>query len=152
MKEFKKFYVWGMNAKFYMGIYFAATVFIIGILLAMSGRDSIALLTLVEILLVDMVIAFLQVGILNEQTDYSRSIFFGRSILWLAIAVGLIIGASVLFGWFGGLPTWCNLLLGVFMLIGLSATLFGLKFEQEQDTIKLNSNLQTYQKNGKQSF
>lgn len=150
MKEFKKFFVWGMNVKFYMGIYFAATVFIIGIVLAITGRDSIGLLTLLQILLADMVIAFLQVWLLDEQTDYSRSIFFGRSVLWLAIAVGLIVGASVLFGWFGGLPTWCNLLLGVFMLIGLSATLFGLKFEQEQDTIKLNSNLQRYQKNDKQ--
>lgn len=150
MKEFKKFYVWGMNAKLYMGIYFAATVFIMGIVLAIVGRDSISLLTLVQILLVDMVIAFSQVWLLNEQTDYSRSIFFGRSVLWLAIAVGLTVGASVLFGWFGGLPAWCNLLLGVFMLFGLSATLFGLKFEQEQDTIKLNSNLRTYQNNNKQ--
>lgn len=150
MNEFKKFYVWGMNAKFYMAIYFAATVFIIGIVLAMTGQqDSIELITLVQILLVDMIIAFLQVGILNEQTDYSRSIFFGRSILWLVIAVGLTVGASILFGWFGGLPAWCNLLLGFFMLFGLSATLFGLKFEQEQDTIKLNSNLRTYQKNDK---
>lgn len=145
MKEFKQFYVWGMNAKFYMAIYFAATVFIIGIVLAITGHDSIGLLTLVQILLVDMIIAFLQVWILNDQTDYSRSIFFGRSILWLVVAVGLTTGASVLFGWFSGLPAWCNLLLGFFMLMGLSATLFGLKFEQEQDTMKLNKNLNTYQ-------
>lgn len=147
MKEFKKFYVWGMNAKFYMALYFAATVFLIGIILAITGRSSIDLLTLVQILLVDMVIAFLQVWILDEQTDYSRSIFFIRSILWLAISVGLTVGVSVFFGWFHGLPAWCNLLLGIFMLFGFSATLFGLKFEQEQETIKLNRKLQTYQQN-----
>lgn len=149
MNGFKKFYIWGMNAKFYMGIYFAATVFLMGIVLAVAGRDSIGLWTLVQVLLVDMAIAFLQVWLLNEQTDYSRSIFFGRSVLWLAISVGLTIGASIVFGWFDGLPMGCNLLLGVFMLFGLSATLFGLKFEQEQDTMKLNENLQSYQQKNK---
>ncbi|MEF9939723.1 MAG: hypothetical protein RR768_06360 [Clostridium sp.] len=149
MNGFKKFYVWGMNAKLYMGIYFAATVFLMGVVLAVAGCNSIGLWTLVQVLLVDMVIAFFQVWILNEQTDYSRSIFFGRSILWLAISVVLIIGASISLGWFDGLPMLCNLLLGVFMLFGLSATLFGLKFEQEQDTIKLNQNLQSYQEKNK---
>lgn len=146
MDAFKKFYLWGMNAKFYMGIYFAATVFLVGIVLAITGQSSIELITLVQILVIDMVIAFLQMWILSEQTDYSRSIFFGRSVLWLVIAVGLTVGGSVLLGWFDGLPVWCNFLLGAFMFFGLSATLFGLKFEQERDTIKLSRDLQAYQK------
>lgn len=146
MKEFKKFFVWGMNAKFYMALYFAATVFVVGIVLAVMGHDSIGLRTLLQILLVDMAIAFFQVWLLDEHTDYSRGILFGRSAVLLAASTALTMGASVCFGWLDGLPAWSNILLGVFFLIGLSATLFGLKFEQELDTIRLNDNLQTYQK------
>lgn len=141
MAKFKNFYVWAMNAKFYMGLYCTATVFIIGIVLAIAGNDSIGLLTLVQILLVDIVIAFLQVWLLDAYTDYRRSIFFGRSVLWIAVSVILTVGGSVLFGWFGELSAWCNLILGVFIFLGFSATLLGLKFKQAQDDTKCSSDI-----------
>ena len=149
MKKFKRFYIWGMNAKFYMGIYFTATLMLVSVVLALTGTYTIGLLTLLQILLVDMVIAFAQAGILNENTDYSKGIFFARSVAWLVLAVALTVGASLVFGWFDTLPPWCNLLLGAFMLCGFSAMLFGLKWEQEQDTVRLNADLKHYQEKTK---
>lgn len=144
MKGFKKFYVWGMNAKLFMSIYFVAVVFLTGVITALSGGDSIGLLVLLEMLGVCAAIAVLQCVLLNDQTDYSRGILFGRSVLWLGVSVVLTVGAALLFQWFSGLPAWCPYVLGAFMLFGLSASLAGLKFEQDADTVRLNADLTRY--------
>lgn len=145
MKAFKRFYVWVMNAKLFMSIYFVAVVFLTGIVIAMTGGDSIGLLQLVEMLVVCAVIAVLQCVLLDEKTDYSKGVFFGRSCIWLAISTTLILGTSILFKWFDGLSSWCPWLLGGFILFGLSASLCGLKFAQDIETEKLNADLERYQ-------
>ena len=137
-----------MNAKLFMSIYFVAMVFLFGITILITGGNGIPLLTLLQMLVLCAVIAVLQCALLDDKTDYSRGIFFGRSCLWLVISVILTIGASFLFSWFSGMPNWCPWLLGAFMLFGLSACLFGLKFEQDADTVKLNENLSDF-KNAK---
>lgn len=145
MKALKKFYVWAMNAKLFMAIYFVAVVFVAGLVIVLTGGDSIKLLTLVEMLAMCAIIAVLQCVLLNEKTDYTKGVFFGRSCIWLVISAALSVGASMLFGWFEGLPSWCPWLLGGFMLFGLSASLYGLKFAQDIETEKLNSDLDRYQ-------
>ncbi len=145
MKAFKRFYVWMMNAKLFMAVYFVAVVFLTGIVIAVSGGNSIGLLPLVEMLVVCWMISLLQCALLDETTDYSKGVFFGRSCIWLVISTVLFVGASVYFKWFAGLPSWCPWLLGAFMPLGLSAGLLGLKFSQDIETEKLNENLDRYQ-------
>ena len=145
MKAYKKFYVWTMNAKLFMSIYFVAVVFVAGLVIALTGGDSIKLLTLVEMLAMCAIIAVLQCVLLDEKTDYTKGVFFGRSCIWLIISAALSVGTSMLFGWFEGLPSWCPWALGLFMIIGLSASLCGLKFAQDIETEKLNSDLDRYQ-------
>ncbi len=145
MNEFKKFYAMAMNAKLFMSIYFVAVVFITGVITAIGGGDSIRLLTLVEMLGLCMIIAAAQCLLLDDKTDYSRGILFGRSALWLLFSAGLTLVAALVFQWFSGLPGWCPYLLAVFMLIGLGAALMGLKFEQEADTVRLNEDLKRFQ-------
>lgn len=144
MKEFKKFYVLAMNAKLFMAIYFVAMVFLAGIVIAISGGNSISLLVLVEMLLVCAVIAVLQCVFLDDKTDYGKGIFFGRSVLWIVISTALTVGAALLFSWFDALMAWCPYLLGAFMLFALTAMLFGLKFEQDADTVRLNKDLDKF--------
>ena len=145
MKAYKRLYVWTMNAKLFMSIYFVAVVFLTGIVIAVTGGNSIRLLTLVEVLAACAVIAVLQCVLLDETTDYTKGVFFGRSCIWLAVSTSLIVGTSIVCKWFAGLPAWCPWLLGVFMLFGLSASLCGLKFAQDIETEKLNTDLARYQ-------
>ena len=145
MNSFKKFYVLGMNAKLYMGVYFSAITLIVAFVSFLYGSTTISSLTLLEAIIVSLIIGFAQELMLGRKTDFTKQIFFGKSVLWLAISVVLTFGSSVLFNWFENLPFWCDILFGVFMLIGYSFMLLGLKFEQEMDTIKLNSDLQKFQ-------
>lgn len=147
MKQFKQFYVLGMNAKLYMGVYYAAiTLAIAFVTFLYDGRAAISSLTLLQAIVISMVIGFAQELMLGRKTDFTKSIFFGKSVLWLAISVALTFGGSVLFNWFVDLPILCDILFGVFMAIGYSFMLLGIKFEQDMDTVKLNADLKQYQK------
>lgn len=146
MKGFQTFYLWGMHAKFFMGLYFAAMVFLAGILVAVYGGDSLPLMTLLQMFLVSIVLAFSQVLILPARVDFSRGILFGRSLLWLALGTVCVVAVALLGGWFAGLPSWCPWLMGGFMLFGCAAMLVGIKFEQNADTIRLNDQLKNYQR------
>ena len=145
MNAFKKFYVWGMNAKFYMGLYFSAMVFLGGLIVWGFGGDSLGIFTLLQMLLLCMGIAVVQAAMLPDSTDFSRGILFGRSLCWLLLSAAATVGTAILGGWFAGLPGWCSWLMGGFIFLGLAATLIGLKFEQEADTLRLNDSLQRFQ-------
>lgn len=148
MKEFKRFYVWGLNAKLYMGIYFTAIVFVGGLLTFLFGGEAFRLVTLLQMLIVSIIIALAQVFLLPDSADFSHRLFFGRSVCWLAICAVLVTAAALLCGWFAGLPAWCPWLMGTFMLIGCAAMLVGFRFEQQADTLRLNESLSHYQKDG----
>ena len=145
MSAFKRFYLWGMTAKLYMGIYFAAIVFVTGLITALYGGTSLRLVVLLEMFAVSIAAGFSQTWLLPPSVDFSRGILFGRSVLWLLLATALCVVVSILGGWFQGLPTWCPWLLGVILLIGFGCMLLGMKMEQEADTLRLNESLRRYQ-------
>lgn len=146
MKEFQKFYVWGMNAKFYMGIYFAALVFLSGLVTALSGGDSLKLIHLLQMLLLAMAVALVQVFLLEGKRTYSKREMGWRSALWVAGATGATVACALAFGWMEGLGGWCPWLLGLFMAFGCCAMLLGLKFERDADTVHLERELEAYKK------
>lgn len=144
MKLFKGIYTWALNAKLYMGIYFVAVVFVTGIVVAITGGTSIELISLLQMLILSMIVAVLQCIMLDENTDYSKGIFFSRSLIWIVLSTLLTVAFSYLFNWFAGMPSWSHLLLAVFMLLGFASMLVGLKFEQDADTIRLNIGLKKF--------
>ena len=144
MKWFRNLYVWAMNVKLFMALYFIVMVFVLGVITLFLGGDSIRLLTLLEMLLVCAVIGFLQALLLDDSTDYTRGVFFGRSLIWLVGSTTLAVAAALIFGWFGGYPAWSLIAFAGFMLFALTLTLVGLKFEQEADTVRLNEDLNRF--------
>lgn len=144
MDRFKQLYVWAMNAKLFMGLYFVVLVALTGIVTAISGGNSLGLLSLLEMLGLSVIIALLQVVLLDSRTDYSKGILFSRSVIWVIFSTVLIVVASIAFKWFAGLPAWGPYLLAGFILIALPGMLLGLKWEQETDTVRLNADLDSF--------
>ena len=149
MKWFRSMYVWAMNAKLFMALYFIVMVFALALVSALSGVYSVSLLTLLEMLLTCAVVGALQRLMLNDSVDYSHGVFFGRSVLWLGVTTVLVLGAALLFGWFAGFTHWALVAFGAFWLLALSFTLLGLKFEQEADTVRLNDDLKRYKEHSR---
>jgi hypothetical protein len=144
MRWFRKAYVWAMNVKLFMALYFVVMAFAAGMVELLTGHDSLKLVTLLEMLLVCAVIGLLQSLLLSEGADYGRGVFFGRSVLWLALSTAAAMGAAVLFGWFSGYPALSVVAFGAFLLFALILTLLGVKYEQDTDTVRLNEGLRRF--------
>lgn len=146
MNQFQRFYLWGMHVKFFMGLYFAVMVALAGLLTVAFGGTTLLLVTLLEMFLVSIVIAFVQVCILPASVDFSRSIFSLRTVIWLVFSFFCVVLTAQFGGWFATLPAFCPWAMGGFMLLGCAAILLGLKFQQDADTLRLNAQLKKYQK------
>ncbi len=144
MRWFRKLYVWSMNVKLFMAFYFLLILFALAVVEWISGGDSLKLLTLVEMLLACTVIGLIQEALLNDSVDYSKGVFFGRSIAWLILSTGATVGIGLLFGWFAAYPPWSLPAFIAFLLLSFTMTLLGLKFEQEADTVHLNERLRKF--------
>jgi hypothetical protein len=151
MKKFRKLYVWSMNIKLFMAFYFVIMAFALGIVELISGGDSLKLLTLAEMLLACTVVGLLQSVLLSDDVDYSHGMFFGRSVLWLVSSTAATMGMAVLFHWFDGYPSWSLYAFGAFLLVCLTGTLWGLKMEQDADTVRLNESLRRYKEKQKKN-
>ena len=149
MKFFRKLYVWSMNLKLFLSLYFMALIGLTAALEALTGGSALPLWMLVEALGASIVIAAMQNVLLNDTADYTHGVFFGRSVLWLLLSGAVIVATALLFGWFTGKPEWCLIALTLLMLAALTATLVGLKFEQDADTVRLNDDLHRYQEKAK---
>ena len=99
MTGFKKFYLWGMNTKLYMGIYFAAIVFVCGLILALNGQTSLSLLVLLEMFILSFAVAILQSVLVPDTTDFSGGIFAARAMLWALASALMTFAASACLGW-----------------------------------------------------
>lgn len=146
MKTFKRFYIWGMDTKRDMGVYFSALVFLCGLVAACFGQTSLRLLVLLEMLLLSFAIAALQSFLLPEGTDYTRGLFFGRALLWAGGSALAIFAASLAGGWLAAGGALSCVLLGAFMFVGLFMMLVGERFKQEVETVQLNEALARHQK------
>lgn len=146
MRTYRKLYVWAMGIKLYMALYFMAFLVLMGALVALMGGNSLPLWTILEMLLLSAVIALLQRLFLSDSADYSGGVFFRRSVLWLLSSTLLTFAVSILLDWFIGYPRWCAFVLAALIFLALTATLVGLKFEQDADTVRLNDDLDRFKK------
>ena len=143
MKQFLRFYAWGVEVKLYMSIYTAAVVFFQGITEVLQGRYSISVWVLLEMLLVSFGFAAIQYAVLPAGNWTSKK---GLAV-WVISANVLYIGGALVFGWFPGVPLWGDILLIAMLECGLWAVWFGEQVACWRDTRVLNRSLQKFQEN-----
>ncbi|MFV0552393.1 MAG: hypothetical protein ACK5L6_10815 [Anaerorhabdus sp.] len=146
MKKFRDFFLWSMNMKLYMGIYFSAVIFLAGFMYFVQGKYEMTFMTIFTGIMASLVVALLQVTMLDDRCDYSKGILFTKSLSWLAICTIIFGGTAYAFKWFEGLPNINYPIFIITMAIGLFFMLLGEKYEQEATTEKLNSALKNYKR------
>lgn len=147
MKEFKELFLWSMNMKLYMGIYFSAVLFLIGLMYFVQGIYQISILTVFTGVGASMIVALLRIRMLDSHCDYSKGIFFSKTIIWILICTIIFGVAAIVFEWFKGLPDINYWIFTIAMCIGLIMMLWGEKLEQDASTDKLNESLKNYKQN-----
>lgn len=146
MKKFKEVFLWAMNMKLYMGIYFVAIVSFSSVMSLVQGKAEVSFVMICTALVASIIIAILQVLILDNHCDYSKGIFFLRTFIWMVISTLIVGTTAVAFKWFEGLSQMNYLVFTVIMAIAFIMMLVGEKFEQEASSERLNKELKSFQK------
>lgn len=145
MEQFNRFYLWGVETKYRMGLYFSAAVFCKGLTGALLGRWSVETLTLLEMLLACFAFACAETALFPPGREQTREGQKKRIALWAALANLLFAGGGWGLGWFPGVPVWGGLLLLLFLEWGLCAMWYALRLKERRDTAALNQGLRRFQ-------
>ena len=129
-----------------MSIYTLALIATNGFVKWLMGERSIAILTLVEMMLICFVIAVLEAWIFPEGGTWEGAAMVRRTVLWGLICNVGFIGGAVAFHWFSGIPGWAGILLLLFLEGGLAAMWFAMHVALKKDTKQLNQKLQLFKK------
>ena len=143
MEQFNRFYLWGVNAKYRMGLYFSAAVFFKGLVNALLGSWMVEILILLEMLLACFAFACLETALFPAGKNFLAE--KSRIALWAAAANVLFIGCSLGLRWFPGVPLWGGLLLVLFLECALAAMWYALRLKEKWDTDALNQGLRRFQ-------
>lgn len=145
MELFNRFYLWGADAKYRMGMYTAALVFFKAIVNALMGEFSVASLTMLEMLLASFAFACAETVIFPTGKNWAGEGSARRTALWAVLANVIYIGCSLVFHWFSGIPVWGGALLILILELGLLAMWYALWLEIRLDTKALNKGLHQFQ-------
>lgn len=145
MEQFNRFYLWGVDTKYRMGLYFSASVFFKGLVNLLLGERSVDILILLEMLLACFAFACLESVIFPYGKEWLAKGQGRRAALWAASANLLFIGCAWGLRWFSGLPGWGGLLLILFLEWALAAMWYALRLRKRLDTAVLNRGLHRFQ-------
>ena len=145
MKEFLKFYRWGLNVKLHMSIYTIALLFFACIIQLLLGGNSIEVWTIFEMLITSFIVAIIERACFPLDKDLNKKQTINRTILWGICSNILFIGSAIVFKWFAGIPSWGNIVLLIILEGGLAAMWFGMRIVLKLDTNQLNRSLHKFQ-------
>ena len=143
MNGFNRFYLWGVNMKYHMGIYTVAGVFFKAIANALQGVYTVDSLTMLQMLVGSMLFASAETAIFPEGKAFGDSL--GRTALWVLLANVAFLGGALGFGWFRGIPVWGGIVLAVILEGAMVAMWYAMWLEKKWDTRDLNRNLKKFQ-------
>lgn len=146
MKYFNRFYLWGVNTKYRMGLYFSAAVFLKGLINALLGNWTVETLILLEMLLVCFAFACVETALFPTGKNMLSE---GKRIaIWAVLANLIFISCAWALDWFPGIPLWGRLLLILFLECALGAMWYALHLKERWETAALNQSLRRFQMGG----
>ena len=143
MEQFNRFYLWGVNTKYRMGLYFAAAVSFKGLVNALLGLWTVDTLILLEMLLACFAFACLETAIFPHGKNLLAE--KKRVALWAVLANVIFLGCGWALDWFPGIPLWGALVLVLFLESSLGGMWYALRLEEQRDTAALNQGLRRFQ-------
>ena len=143
MEQFNRFYLWGVNTKYRMGLYFAAAVSFKGLVNALLGLWMVDTLILLEMLLACFAFACLETAIFPHGKNLLAE--KKRVALWAVLANVIFLGCGWMLRWFPGIPLWGALVLVLFLESSLGGMWYALWLKEKRDTAALNQGLRRFQ-------
>ena len=142
MEQFNRFYLWGVNAKYRMGLYFAAAVSFKGLVNVLLGSWIVETLILLEMLLACFAFACAETALFPH--GKTLPVEKKRVALWAVLANVIFIGCAWGLNWFPGIPLWGALVLVLFLESSLGGMWYALWLKEKRDTAVLNQGLRRF--------
>ena len=143
MKDFNRFYLWGVNTKYSMGLYFSAAVFVKGLVNVLMENWTIDVIILLEMLLACFAFACLETAIFPHGKNLLAE--KKRVALWAVLANVIFLCCGWMLRWFPGIPLWGALVLVLFLESSLGGMWYALWLKEKRDTAALNQGLRRFQ-------
>ena len=143
MNGFLRWYRWGLQMKYHMGIYTVGLIFCKGVVNALQGVYTVDSRTMLEMLVASLLLASAETALFPGGLDRPQP--KGRTAIWLVLGNLLYVGGSLALGWFKGIPLWGALVLVLILEAGFFAMWFGINVAMQADTADLNRRLRQYQ-------
>lgn len=122
MREFLRFYGWGLEVKRNMALYTLALIFFKGIVVLIQGGDSLGIWMMLQMMLACFALAVVQYALLSADCSLPRRQARCRTAVWAVCGNVLIAGGAVVFHWFVGVSP----LGGAILLLLLEVMLFAM--------------------------
>ncbi len=144
MKKIIRWCYWELNNEFVASGYFVVMLSMYCITLLIFGEWKVDMLILLEMFLVNYLLATLQKLIFDYDREFSTRSTIYRAVWLSLLSVILILIVSTLGGWFKGMPFWVGALIYLMLLLSY-ATVWLIKFlNKKYDTRRLNEQLEQF--------
>lgn len=142
-----KYFNWELKNEFIACAYFSVILLMYCIIELILGTKNVNILVIFEMFLTTYVLSTFQRFILDDEKEYSEKAFIIRATFFSVISVIVTVVASVLGGWFDGMPLWAAITIYVILIISFLTVWIILKLGKKYDTQRLNEQLNNYKKN-----
>jgi hypothetical protein len=122
-------------------VYFFCVVFFYCVTAVCKGVFQVKILTLVEILLTNYVICYVQTYLFRDFDESDR--FGSNEIAGILMCTFLYVASSLLFGWFGG-SEWVTALFALYIIFTYVCVILCYIVKRKLDTKQLNKLLDHY--------
>ena len=145
MKQFFRFYGWGMQMKLHMALYAVALLFFKCVVCLLMGEKSVEVAVILEMIAAAFLFAVAESFLFPAGLVLARSVLAFRTVIWVAVCNLLFAGGAMALHWYPGLPLWGGWLLLLVLELGLAAMWFGTHVVLRIQTAELNRSLREYQ-------
>lgn len=145
MKSFWHFYRWGVGLKYNMCVYGMALLFTKWFVLLAQGREALPVMDVFWMTVAGLLVAAVQYLCFERGDHPAQEPLAGRTAVWAVLSNAVVIGFSMGFGWFPGLPGWAYALLIAVLNFSLFCMWAFVHIARKFDTDRLNRSLRAFQ-------
>ena len=145
MKSFWSFYRWGVDFKYNMCLYAMALLFTKWFVALVQGAETLPVWDVFWMTVAGMLVAAVQYLCFERGEHRTDEPLLARTVIWAVLTNAVVIGFSIGFAWFPGLPGWAYALLILVMNFALFWMWAFVHIARKVDTDRLNRSLRAFQ-------
>lgn len=149
MKRLFRYFDWELKNEYRASGYFCVMLFCYGVVELIYGNQTLNILVMTEMFLLNYVIVVMQKLVLDEEKDYDIKTYKRRTLWLTVVSTILIMICCHGLGWFQGRSIWAEIFLYLTMIAAYITVRVIEGVAKHYDTQELNKQLEEYKRKGR---